>query len=275
MDTNLQLKSLSLINLRLTWWTVRCRAVSSAGGYAVATPGNGPEWPQGSSWRRSGLCKSRYPPRPASRGCSTVGRAETDLKTPQTESHKSNMRSWKLKDRSFFHHRKSLLGLELREEASMLALLHQSTLRGECEMCENLQLGCEDSQLKLDFLSERTFPSLTGQSPVRKEQIVSGQISYSCVLLWKYSITVFLVLKHARLSGLEGEVNKCYKDFNFFCCSSLSFQSKNIQLNHFNTGTQTYLIHMIRNFKHSGLHRPLTAKLLVLKGELRINQWCI
>ncbi len=55
--------------------------------------------------------------------------------------------------------RKPLLGLMLSDGAFMLALLFQSMQRGLCDMCENFQLGCEDSQLKLDFHSEGTFPS--------------------------------------------------------------------------------------------------------------------
>lgn len=44
-------------------------------------------------------------------------------------------------------------------------------------MCENFHLRREDSQLKLDFHSERTF-SFNGQILVSGEQIVSGQNSH-------------------------------------------------------------------------------------------------
>lgn len=47
----------------------------------------------------------------------------------------------------------------LSDGAFMLAALFQSMQRRLCDMCENFQLGCEDSQLKLDFHSEGTFPS--------------------------------------------------------------------------------------------------------------------
>lgn len=63
------------------------------------------------------------------------------------------------KSRSICCTGKPLLGLELSDGAFMMALLFQSMQRGLCDMCENLQLWCEYSQLKLDFHSERTFPS--------------------------------------------------------------------------------------------------------------------
>lgn len=43
--------------------------------------------------------------------------------------------------------------------AFVLFLLFQIMKSELCDMCENFQLRCEDSQLKLDFHSEKTFPS--------------------------------------------------------------------------------------------------------------------
>lgn len=57
------------------------------------------------------------------------------------------------------HNKKQVLCLVPSDDAFMLLLLFLGMKRGLCDMCENFQLRCEDSQLKLDFHGERTSPS--------------------------------------------------------------------------------------------------------------------
>lgn len=132
--------------------------------------------------------------------------------------------------------REPMLGLVLPDYAHSLGACKEN-----CgDMCENLQLRCEDSQLKLDFRSEKKLLlPFTGQIPVSKEQSIRTHFWHEI----QSESKAWRRVGHKK----HGSFESCYRN---------------------TTGTQTYLVHMVCYFKRSSLYCLLTAKLLVLKETI-------